>query len=578
MSYIWSYIKKQPQEIALVLLGAIMFVSVNLGLPTLLARIINDAVVNQNFDTLWESVGLMFVLIILGLLASSLSVYASTKLTTNVVRQIRNDLYGHIQHFSHEDYNYIGVPSMITRLTSDAFVVMQFTEILLRAGTTPILMFFGSVMMIIVTAPSLSWIFLIAVPAILFILWQIIKKSRPLSNRVQVILDQLNLYARENLTGLRVIRAFAREEYQQNRFEGANKEFSDTAIHLNKLMGATMPLFSHVMMWTTVIVLWFSLGPVAEQVIGVGTVVAFAEYSFQALFSIMIFAQIFMMAPRAIASARRLEEIISINPSIGVNLEGVQETETQGVIEFRDVTFAYPDEEVERPVLHNISFTARPGETVAFIGSTGSGKTTLIRLIPRFFDVTLGRVLIDGIDVRKYSVKHLREKIGFVPQKANLFSGTVRENLQFGQAHADDDTLEKAIDIAQAKSFVHGLEEGFDSYLAEGGSNLSGGQKQRLSIARTIVKNPSIYIFDDSFSALDYKTDAVLRKRLKEVTEDATVLIVAQRISSIMDADQIIILDKGEIVGRGTHRELMKTNKIYQEIAESQSNIEEERV
>lgn len=296
---------------------------------------------------------------------------------------------------------------------------------------------------------------------------------------------------------------------------------------------------------------------------------AFIEYSFHALLSFLFLSNLFTMYPRTAVSSERLKEIMDMPISIDPNEDGIQETETHGYLEFDNVTFAYPGE-TESPVLHNISFTAKPGETIAFIGSTGSGKSTLVQLIPRFYDVTLGKIKVDGVDVRDYRLKSLRQKIGFIPQKALLFTGTIADNLRYGKEDASHEDLHQAADVAQAKDFIESREEGFATHLAEGGSNLSGGQKQRLSIARAVIKGPDIYIFDDSFSALDYRTDAILRRRLKEVTQDATVLIVAQRVGTIMDADQIIVLDKGEIVGRGRHEELMETNDIYREIAESQ--------
>jgi len=311
------------------------------------------------------------------------------------------------------------------------------------------------------------------------------------------------------------------------------------------------------------------LDPLHDGSLKIGDLVAFIEYSFHALLSFLFLANLFTMYPRTAVSSRRLKEIMDMPISIDPNENGVTETASRGYLEFDNVTFAYPGE-TESPVLHNISFQAKPGETIAFIGSTGSGKSSLVQLIPRFYDVTLGKILVDGVDVRDYNLKALRQKIGFIPQKALLFTGTIAENLRYGKEDASVQELEQAADISQAKEFIDSREEGFDTHLAEGGSNLSGGQKQRLSIARAVVKDPDVFIFDDSFSALDYKTDATLRKRLKEVTGDATVLIVAQRVGTIMDADQIIVLDHGEIVGRGTHDELMESNEIYREIANSQ--------
>ena len=338
-----------------------------------------------------------------------------------------------------------------------------------------------------------------------------------------------------------------------------------------KLTGLTEPLFVQIIIAMIVAIVWFALQPLGSGELRIGDLVAFIEYSFHALLSFLFLSSLFTMYPRTAVSSERLKEVMDMPISINPNEDGITETESHGYLEFDNVTFAYPGE-TESPVLHNISFKAKPGETFAFIGSTGSGKSSLVQLIPRFYDVTLGKILVDGVDVRDYQLKALRQKIGFIPQKALLFTGTIAENLRYGKEDASHEELNQAADVAQAKEFIESREERFETHLAEGGSNLSGGQKQRLSIARAVVKEPDIYIFDDSFSALDYKTDAILRRRLKEVTQDATVLIVAQRVGTIMDADQIIVLDKGEIVGRGRHEELMESNAIYREIAQSQLN------
>ncbi len=566
--------KKHKRLLSLNILGAIFFVLVNLGLPTILAVIINDVIINQDTERFYLLIILMAVVIVFGLLGNIMVSYASSRLTNLMTRDIRNDLYDKVSDFSHEEYEKIGVSSLVTRVTNDAFVILQFVEMVLRIGFNTPLMFIGSIILIIQTSPSLSWILAAALPVILLVIYQIAKHSGPLSSKTQKLLDKLNTYSRENLTGLRVVRAFAREKYQKDKFATVNTDYMNTAKSLNKLMGAAMPLFSHIMVIVIVFIFLLSFGQIEAGTMQVGTLVAFVEYAFHALFSVLMFSQIFMMYPRANVSANRLKEIAEMPISIVNKEDGVTETQTHGFIEFDEVSFAYPGE-TENPVLHDISFKAKPGETIAFIGSTGSGKSTLLQLIPRFFDVTFGRIIIDGVDVRDYNLDTLRGKIGFIPQKALLFSGTIGENLRFGKDEATDSELDFASDIAQAREFIDRMEEKYLSYLSEGGSNLSGGQKQRLSIARAIVKQPDIYIFDDSFSALDYKTDAEVRRRLKGITEDATVIIVAQRVSSIKNADQIIVLEEGKIRGRGTHEELLETNLIYQEIAQSQLNEEE---
>ena len=569
MLYIWSYLKRYPKWLVLDFLGAIFFVIVNLGLPTVLARMIDQGINQGDQDKLYFWAVIMLVIIVLGTFGRVVLAYAAGKLTTNMVKDMRDDVYAKLQEYSHHEYEQIGVSSLVTRITSDAFVLMQFAEQTLKLGVITPMMMLSSILMIFLTSPSLAWIVAFSVPFLAVVVIYVAVKTRPLSEKQQKTLDKINQYVRENLMGLRVIRAFAREDFQENRFEEKNAIYADNSNRLFKLTGLTEPLFVQIIIAMIVAIVWFALDPLKHGNLQIGDLVAFIEYSFHALLSFLFFSNLFTMYPRTAVSSERLKEIMDMPISIDPNENGVQETETHGYLEFDNVTFAYPGE-TESPVLHNISFTAKPGETIAFIGSTGSGKSTLVQLIPRFYDVTLGKIKVDGVDVRDYRLKSLRQKIGFIPQKALLFTGTIADNLRYGKEDASHEDLHQAADVAQAKDFIESREEGFATHLAEGGSNLSGGQKQRLSIARAVIKGPDIYIFDDSFSALDYRTDAILRRRLKEVTQDATVLIVAQRVGTIMDADQIIVLDKGEIVGRGRHEELMETNDIYREIAESQ--------
>ena len=569
MLYIWSYLKRYPKWLVLDFFGAIFFVIVNLGLPTVLARMIDQGINQGNEEKLYFWAIVMLVIIVLGTFGRVVLSYAASKLTTNMVKDMRNDVYAKLQEYSHHEYEQIGVSSLVTRITSDAFVLMQFAEQTLKLGVITPMMMLSSILMIFLTSPSLAWIVAFSVPFLAVVVLYVAVKTRPLSEKQQKTLDKINQYVRENLMGLRVIRAFAREDFQENRFEEKNAIYADNSNRLFKLTGLTEPLFVQIIIAMIVAIVWFALDPLKQGSLQIGDLVAFIEYSFHALLSFLFLSTLFTMYPRTAVSSERLKEIMEMPISIDPNEDGIQETETHGYLEFDNVTFAYPGE-TESPVLHNISFTAKPGETIAFIGSTGSGKSTLVQLIPRFYDVTLGKIKVDGVDVRDYRLKSLRQKIGFIPQKALLFTGTIADNLRYGKEDASHEDLHQAADVAQAKDFIESREEGFATHLAEGGSNLSGGQKQRLSIARAVIKGPDIYIFDDSFSALDYRTDAILRRRLKEVTQDATVLIVAQRVGTIMDADQIIVLDKGEIVGRGRHEELMETNDIYREIAESQ--------
>lgn len=571
MRLIWSYLRRRPKWLLLDVMGGFAFMAAMLGMPTLLARMINEGIVPNNPERLqFWALGMLGV-ILMGIAGRVLLLYASSKLTTTMIKDLRTDMYDKLQAYSHHEFEQIGVSSLVTRMTSDAYVLMQFAEMGLRLGIVTPMMLFFSVVMVFITSPSLSWLVAVAIPFLIAVIWYVAVKTRPLSEEQQKTLDTINQYVRENLMGLRVIRAFAREDFQEERFNVANAQYTQTSKKLFMLTGLTEPLFVHILIAMIVAIVWFALKPLGVGELQIGNLVAFIEYSFHALFSLLLFANLFNMYPRMAVSSRRIQEVMDMPLSINPNEDGITETATKGYLEFDNVTFAYPGE-TESPVLHNISFKTKPGETIAFIGSTGSGKSSLVNLIPRFFDVTLGKILVDGVDVRDYNLKALRAKIGFIPQKALLFTGTIAENLQYGKEDASLPELDEASRVAQAAEFIKSKAEGYETHLAEGGSNLSGGQKQRLSIARAVVKKPDIYIFDDSFSALDYRTDASLRKALKSVTQDATVLIVAQRVGTIMDADQIIVLDEGEIVGRGRHEDLMATNAIYREIAQSQLN------
>ena len=417
----------------------------------------------------------------------------------------------------------------------------------------------------------MTWILGAAVAIILIVIFVLFQIAMPKFTRLQTLIDRLNLVTREILTGIPVIRAFSREKHEEERFEKANMDLTKTNLFVNRCMTFMMPIMMLIMNGVSVAIIYFGAHGVDNGTMQVGNMMAFIQYAMQIIMSFLMITAMSIMLPRANVAALRIDEVLKTEVSIQDPETPVHPSESvKGEIEFEHVSFAYP--EAGENVLTDISFKAKKGQTIAVIGSTGSGKSTLINLIPRYYDVTKGSVKVDGVDVRDYNLKALRRKIGFIPQKALLFTGTIGENIRYGKENASHEELNQATDVAQAKEFIESKEERYDSHLAEGGSNLSGGQKQRLSIARAVVKRPDLYIFDDSFSALDYKTDATLRRRLKEVTQDATVLIVAQRVGTIMDADQIIVLDKGEIVGRGRHEELMESNEIYREIANSQLN------
>lgn len=550
------------------------FILIELGLPTLLAKMIDEGIPTKNTQLIYQQGLGMMGIVAVGIILNICLGLIGARITTNVVRDIRDDLFARLQNFSHSEYEKLGVSSLITRTTNDPYQIMLFLGMVLRIGFMTPMMFVASLYLVMRTSPSLSLTVLIALPFLLAGIVLIARISEPLSQKQQKNLDRINSIMRENLTGLRVIRAFVNEKHEEKRFGVVNEAYADSSKKLFKLMVAAQPGFTFLFNIVMVIVIWIGAKQIDAGSLQVGNLIAFIEYIFHALFSFMMFATVFMSFPRANVSAQRVQEAFDIPISIASPQNGVEKTVTQGVVEFQNVTFAYPGY-TESPVIRNISFTARPGETVAFIGSTGSGKSTLIQLIPRFFDVTKGQVLIDGVDVRDYDLASLRQKIGYIPQKAVLFTGTIADNLRQGKADATEAELAEAAEIAQAAEFIAEKPHKFQEELAEGGANFSGGQKQRLAIARAIIRKPAIYIFDDSFSALDYKTDVTLRNRLKQETLNSTVLIVAQRISTIMHADQIIVLNEGEMVAKGTHQELLKNSEIYYDIAASQLTEEE---
>ncbi|UWD49955.1 ABC transporter ATP-binding protein/permease [Clostridioides difficile] len=573
MKLILKYLKNYKLLIVLNILAIFSFALVELGIPTIIAKIIDNGIANQN-TTYIKQMGIVIVVIsIIGVVGSVLLGYCSAKISTGVTRDIRNDIFKKSQEFSHTEYNKFGISSMITRTTNDAFQIQQFVNILLRTALLTPVMFIISIIMTIRTSVELSLVLAISVPFIIVGVAVIAKVSQSISSKQQKGLDKLNLISRENLTGIRVIRAFGNDNYETKRFEETNTYYANVSKKLFKLMSITQPAFFLLLNIAVLAVFWISSEKINIGEIQVGQLVAFLEYLFHAMFSIMLFSMVFIMYPRAEVSANRIKEILEEEPLIKNPENGVKDTENKGLIEFDNVTFTYPDGEAS--VLKDISFTAKTGETVAFIGSTGSGKSTLINLIPRFYDVTEGSIKINGVDIREYDLKALRKKIGFIPQKALLFTGSIANNIRFGKNKAGTSELEHSAKVAQAYEFISKKPRKFDELISEGGANVSGGQKQRLSIARAIIRKPEIYIFDDSFSALDFKTDAILRSKLKKETKDAIVLIVAQRISSIIDANKIVVLNEGQVVGMGTHKELLKNCEIYYEIATSQLKKEE---
>lgn len=570
----WHYTMRYKKYLLLNFICVFGFILIELGLPTILARMIDVGIRNNDFDYVKQQGILMVVITVVGIIMNILLGYFGSRITTNIVADIRDDLFKKIQSYSHQEYETLGVASLITRTTNDAYQIMLFLQNILRIGFMTPMMFVVSLYMVMRTSVSLSYYVIGALPFLLLSVVTIAKFSEPLSKKQQKNLDKINSILRENLSGLRVIRAFVNEKFEEKRFAKVNDNYTKSSKSLFRLMAVAQPGFYFLFNIVMVLIIWSGAVQIDAGSLQVGDLIAFIEYIFHALFSFMLFASVFMMYPRAAVSAGRIQEALDASPSIKEDPNGVSETKTKGYIEFKNVTFAYPGHSQE-PVIRNVSFTASPGETVAFIGSTGSGKSTLIQLIPRFYDVSDGEILIDGVDVRDYRLSKLRDKIGFIPQKALLFTGTIADNLRYGKEDATQEEMERAAEIAQATDFISKKTDGYDELLSEGGANFSGGQKQRLAIARAIIRRPEIYIFDDSFSALDYQTDAKLRARLKKETTESTVLIVAQRVGTIMHADKIIVLNEGEVVGIGTHRELLENCPIYYDIAASQLSKEE---
>ncbi|MEG0706449.1 MAG: ABC transporter ATP-binding protein [Cellulosilyticaceae bacterium] len=573
MKLILSYLKNYKLLVCLNILSVFGFALVELGIPTIMAKIIDNGIATQDTDYIYRMGIVMAIISVVGVLGTISLGYCSSKISTNVTRDIRNDIFRKVQEFSHSEYDALGISSMITRTTNDAFQILQFTNTLLRMALLTPIMFLVSAIMIVKTSVSLSVVLAITIPFIILGVVIIAKISGPLSEVQQKRLDKLNRISRENLTGIRVIRAFGNDTHENERFADTNEAYTKVSKKLHKLMAISQPTFFFMLNVAIIAIFWISSQMIGVGSLQVGELVAFIEYLFHAMFSIMLFSMVFIMYPKARVSANRIQEILDTKPIIINPKEGIKETKEQGLVVFDHVTFRYPDG--EEAVLRDISFTAKQGEMVAFIGSTGSGKSTLINLIPRFYDVTEGSIKIDGVDVRDYDLKALRNKIGFIPQKTRLFTGTIAENIKFGKKDATQEEIKNSTKVAQAYPFIKGKPKQFEEPISEGGSNMSGGQKQRLSIARAIVRKPEIYIFDDSFSALDFKTDAALRAKLKGETAHSAVLVVAQRIGSILEADQIIVLNEGEVVGIGKHEELLRSCDIYQEIALSQLSKEE---
>lgn len=572
MKLILKYLKNYKLLFFFNVISVFGFILVELGIPTIVATMIDVGVTNKDVSFIYMMGGCIALVSLIGVGGTIALGYCCSKISTAITRDIRNDIFAKVQQFTANEFNQIGTSSMITRTNNDAFQIQQFVNVLLRTALmTPIMFIFSFIMTARASLP-LSYIIAATIPLIILGVVVVAKITKPISENQQNSLDDLNRISRENLSGIRVIRAFNNDQYEQKRFKETNHRFTKYSKKLFKIMTMTQPIFFMLMNVAGLSIYWVAAHLISTGSLEIGQLVAFMDYLFHAMFSIMLFCTVFMMYPRAEVSAKRIEEVFNLDPIIK-NKPADSDFDEKVSIEFDHVTFVYPDG--EEPVLQDVSFKANKGEMIAFIGSTGSGKSTLVNLVPRFYDVSSGSIKINGKDIRDYDVLELRDKLGVIPQKAVLFSGTIADNIRFGKKDASDEEVEYAAKVAQAYPFIMEKENGFDEEISEGATNFSGGQKQRLSIARALVRKAQIYIFDDSFSALDFKTDAILRKELKKEMTESIMLVVAQRISSIMEADQIIVLNEGKVVGKGTHHQLLKECQIYHEIATSQLSEEE---
>lgn len=574
MIRLFRFLRPYRASIALVLLLVFFQSLANLYLPTLMADIVDTGIVKGDTEYILRIGGVMLLISVGGMVCAIIASFFAARVAVGFGRLIRGKLFTRVEQFLLHEFDTVSTASLITRTTNDTNQVQQVLVIILTMMVSAPMMAIGGVILAISQDASLAWVLVAAIPILVVAIMVIMRHAIPLFRVVQLKLDRLNLILDEGLTGVRVIRAFDRAAHEERRFEAANADLMNTAIAVNRITATLWPLMMLVLNFTSIAILWFGAIRINAGTMQVGALIAFLQYAMQILFAMLMLSAMFIMLPRAAASATRINAVLDMPPEIVDAAAPVHApAEAQGYVEFDDVTFSYPG--AEEPALGHVSFHAAPGQVTAIIGGTGSGKTTLVNLIPRFYDVDSGRVLVDGVDVRALPQAELRAKIGLVPQQPVVFSDSVAANIRYGNDSATDAEVAHAAEVAQARDFVLAMDQGFDAVVAQGGTNVSGGQKQRLAIARALVRKPEIYLFDDSFSALDYRTDARLRAALRRETTAATVLIVAQRVSTVMDADQILVLDEGRLVGVGTHAALMQESAVYREIVFSQLSAEE---
>lgn len=566
-------LKPYAALIACVLVLVFVSTMTDLELPDLMSEIVNTGIVQGDIPYILGRGGIMLLVALLGTGCTILTSYLTAKIGMGFSRDLRQKVFTKVESFSLAEVNEFGTASLITRTTNDINQVQLVVIMMMRMMLSAPLMIVGALIRAVNKDIELSKVIFVVIPIIILTIIIIARFTMPMFKKMQKRIDRLNLVVRENLIGIRVIRVFNKVSQEQERFNEASLEVSRIATIANRLMGALMPLMMLILNLSIIAVIWFGGIRIDSGDLMVGDLMAFIQYLTQIMFSLLMLTMMFVLIPRAQASAVRINEVLEMDPSI-VSPTHAKQPQLKGYVEFKNVSFGY--EGAEEYAISNISFSACPGEITAIIGGTGSGKSSILNMIPRFYDAAEGEVLVDGIDVRQMNDEELRSKIGYVPQKAMLFTGTIRDNILYGKEDATDEEICHALDIAQATDFVSKMKEGIESQISQGGTNVSGGQKQRLSIARAVVRKPEIYLFDDSFSALDFKTDAKLREALREETKNSTVIIVAQRVSTVMDATRILVMDEGRIVGMGTHEELLKTNEIYQQIVESQLKKGEE--
>lgn len=560
----------------LAVIGAVLFMVIqivsDLFLPTLTSNIIDKGVTQGDTNYIIRIGMIMVGVSLIGITASVFNTLIATREAQKLGRKVRSEVYSKVEYSSSSEFEKIGTASLITRTTNDVNQVQMVTQMFLRLMINAPITLIGASILAYTRDPNLTKIFIYIIPALLLVVGTIMYFATPLFKSLQEKTDKLNLVFREGLTGVRVIRAFNQINFEEKRFDTANKDYTQTAIKVNLLMSFLLPTITFIISITNVSIVWFGGHNIAEGTLEVGNMMAFMTYAMQILMSFIMMTMIFIFVPRAQASAVRINEVLDMENSIK-DIEKTKKFKEERSLVFDDVSFRYNG--AEKTAISNVDFQAKSGETIAIIGGTGSGKSTLINMIPRFYDVETGKIMMNGVDIRNVNQVLLRDHIGFVSQKALLFTGTIKSNMQYGNKSITDEEIWKALEISQAKEFVEKLPNGLETKVEQGGSNFSGGQRQRLSIARALAKKADIYIFDDSFSALDFKTDAALRKALKDYIKDAIVIIVAQRISTVVDADTILVLDDGVMVGNGTHNELKKCNQTYQEIIQSQLREEE---